>query len=57
LTAEVADAGAWRQRTPDPTRGNGLPLMRGSMDDVTVTTGEHGTTVTLRRDVELSEHP
>jgi anti-sigma regulatory factor (Ser/Thr protein kinase) len=55
LTAEVADAGAWRQRTPDPTRGNGLPLMRGSMDDVTVMTGEHGTTVTLRREVELSE--
>ena len=54
LTAEVADAGAWLQRTPDPTRGNGLPLMRGSMDDVTVMTGEHGTTVTLRRDVELS---
>jgi serine phosphatase RsbU (regulator of sigma subunit)/anti-sigma regulatory factor (Ser/Thr protein kinase) len=51
LTAEIADAGAWLQRTPDPTRGNGLPLMRGSMDDVTVTTAEHGTTVTLRRDV------
>lgn len=50
--AEVTDRGSWRQRTPDPTRGNGLPLMRGSMDEVTVTTGDGGTTVTLRRRVE-----
>jgi serine phosphatase RsbU (regulator of sigma subunit)/anti-sigma regulatory factor (Ser/Thr protein kinase) len=53
LTAEIEDVGGWKQQTPDPTRGNGLPLMRGSMDDVTVTTGDRGTTVTLRRQVEL----
>lgn len=55
VVAEVADAGGWRQRTPDPTRGNGLPLMRGSMDEVTVTTGDHGTTVRLRRRLEHSD--
>jgi anti-sigma regulatory factor (Ser/Thr protein kinase) len=49
VLAEIEDVGGWRQRTPDPTRGNGLPLMRGSMDEVTVTTGDHGTTVALRR--------
>ena len=28
LVADVSDVGIWRQGPPDPTRGNGLPLMR-----------------------------
>ena len=44
----VTDHGRWRAPRGD-NRGRGLPLMRELMDDVEITQGEDGTTVTLVR--------
>jgi anti-sigma regulatory factor (Ser/Thr protein kinase) len=47
-TVVVRDRGQWR----GPSRGNrgrGIPVMKEFMDDVSIETGERGTTVELRR--------
>jgi serine phosphatase RsbU (regulator of sigma subunit)/anti-sigma regulatory factor (Ser/Thr protein kinase) len=44
----IRDSGTWRGSSRGD-RGNGLRLMRGLMDAVTVDTSEGGTSVTLRR--------
>ena len=52
LTASVRDHGSWReQRSGDGegTRGRGLGIIEGLMDDVEVTRSEAGTTVRMRR--------
>jgi serine phosphatase RsbU (regulator of sigma subunit)/anti-sigma regulatory factor (Ser/Thr protein kinase) len=47
-TVLVRDSGQWREpRGQD--RGRGIPVMREFMDDVSIETGESGTTVELRR--------
>jgi anti-sigma regulatory factor (Ser/Thr protein kinase) len=53
-TVTVSDTGTWRDpRGQD--RGRGIPVMREFMDDVQIDTGDHGTTVQLRR--RLGETP
>jgi anti-sigma regulatory factor (Ser/Thr protein kinase) len=44
----IRDSGTWRGSSRGD-RGNGLRLMRGLMDTVTVNTSEGGTSVMLRR--------
>ena len=46
----IRDSGTWRGSSRGD-RGNGLKLMRGLMDDVTVDTSPTGTVVVLRRGV------
>ncbi len=48
VTVTVHDRGAWREPRGE-NRGRGIPVMREFMDDVAIDTGEHGTTVRLRR--------
>ncbi len=47
----VRDRGSWREYRPPSDQGRGLDLIEALMDDVTVETGDGGTTVTLRRRV------
>jgi hypothetical protein len=54
----VTDTGSWRSPpsdreppTPD-TRGHGIIFMHALMDDVTIVPSEHGTTVTLTKDLK-----
>jgi anti-sigma regulatory factor (Ser/Thr protein kinase) len=49
VTATVTDTGTWIDRQRRGVRGHGLGIMRAMVDDLEITTGEHGTTVTLRR--------
>ena len=57
VTLTVTDTGSWRSRPagraqPAPgTRGHGLIFMHALMDDVTIDTSEHGTTVTLTKEL------
>jgi anti-sigma regulatory factor (Ser/Thr protein kinase) len=44
----VADSGSWRPPRQVPYRGNGLNMMRATMQDVTITAGDTGTTVEMR---------
>jgi serine/threonine-protein kinase RsbW len=44
----VTDFGRWRPHRPDPTRGNGLPLMKAVMATSRVETDGTGTRVTMR---------
>jgi anti-sigma regulatory factor (Ser/Thr protein kinase) len=48
VVMRVRDMGRWRDQAAH-TRGRGLDLMRGLMDDVSVDSGPQGTTVVLRR--------
>ena len=54
----VADTGSWRpppadREQPAPgTRGHGVIFMHALMDDVTIDPSEHGTTVTLTKDLK-----
>ena len=54
----VTDTGSWRsppadREEPTPgTRGHGLIFMYALMDDVTIDPSEHGTTVTLTKDLK-----
>jgi anti-sigma regulatory factor (Ser/Thr protein kinase) len=54
----IADTGTWRppptdREQPAPgTRGHGLIFMHTLMDDVTIDPSEHGTTVTLIKDLK-----
>jgi serine phosphatase RsbU (regulator of sigma subunit)/GAF domain-containing protein/anti-sigma regulatory factor (Ser/Thr protein kinase) len=45
----ITDTGAWKapDAEPDPVRGRGVALMRLLMDDITLETGDAGTTVHL----------
>ena len=47
-TLAVRDRGRWREPR-DRSRGRGIPVMREFMDDVSIETGDEGTTVELRR--------
>ena len=48
----VADTGRWQPPRQEPgTRGHGIPFMRTLMDEVTVSTTEHGTTVTMTKEL------
>jgi anti-sigma regulatory factor (Ser/Thr protein kinase) len=49
LRVRVVDAGAWRppRAVPDVSRGRGITLMKGLMDDFTIHTDGDGTTVNL----------
>jgi PAS domain S-box-containing protein len=53
---EVRDSGSWREqgggREEEGTRGRGLGIIEGLMDDVQVSRSESGTTVTMRRKLE-----
>jgi PAS domain S-box-containing protein len=54
----VADTGSWLSPAPDReqpapgTRGHGIIFMHALMDDVTIDSSEHGTTVTLTKDLK-----
>jgi anti-sigma regulatory factor (Ser/Thr protein kinase) len=54
----VTDTGSWRappadRAEPAPgTRGHGLIFMHALMDDVTIDPSEHGTTVTLTKELK-----
>jgi anti-sigma regulatory factor (Ser/Thr protein kinase) len=47
-SVRVSDRGQWRDPRGD-NRGRGIHIMREFMDDVSIDTGENGTTVELRR--------
>ena len=47
VTVSVADRGVWRPPQPSGDRGRGLALAR-QLGDISVETGVHGTTATLR---------
>jgi PAS domain S-box-containing protein len=57
LRLTVSDTGSWRSPPADRgqpapgTRGHGLIFMHALMDDVTIDASEHGTTVTLTKDL------
>jgi anti-sigma regulatory factor (Ser/Thr protein kinase) len=52
LEVTVTDTGSWRPPRPEAsTRGNGIPVMRALMDAVTISTTEHGTAVTMTKDL------
>jgi PAS domain S-box-containing protein len=58
LTAVVRDRGSWREprsARSEGTRGRGLGIIEGLMDDVEVTRSEAGTTVRMRRTLGPSE--
>ena len=58
LTATVRDRGSWREtrrETGEGTRGRGLGIIEGLMEDVEVTRSETGTTVRMRRTLTPSE--
>lgn len=48
LDIAVTDNGSWKQPQPAPTRGHALPLTDTLSSSALITTGPHGTTVTLR---------
>jgi anti-sigma regulatory factor (Ser/Thr protein kinase) len=55
IRVAVRDSGAWKEQEPgrdehrEGTRGRGLGIIHGLMDDVEVSRRESGTTVTMRR--------
>jgi serine phosphatase RsbU (regulator of sigma subunit)/anti-sigma regulatory factor (Ser/Thr protein kinase) len=51
-TVTVRDSGGWREPRGG-TRGRGIPVMKEFMDEVAIDTGEDGTTVELRRQIEV----
>jgi anti-sigma regulatory factor (Ser/Thr protein kinase) len=51
LVITVTDHGRWRPPQPVPDRGHGLRLIRATMREVAITTGETGTTVVTRASV------
>ena len=55
LVIDIQDWGQWRGPRGS-NRGRGLGLMRGLMDDVTVTPGEAGTVVRMRRTLRREVH-
>jgi serine phosphatase RsbU (regulator of sigma subunit)/anti-sigma regulatory factor (Ser/Thr protein kinase) len=51
-TVTVRDSGGWREPRGG-NRGRGIPVMKEFMDEVAIDTGEDGTTVSLRRRIEV----
>ena len=54
----MRDRGSWREtrrETGEGTRGRGLGIIEGLMEDVEVTRSETGTTVRMRRTLTPSE--
>ena len=48
----VTDTGTWRPPHEGPdTRGHGILFMHALMDEVAVSTTEHGTTVTMTKEL------
>ncbi len=48
----VADTGAWRPARQEPsTRGRGIPFMHALMTEISISTTEHGTTVTMTKEL------
>ena len=47
LEVAVSDAGRWKASTPDPVRGNGLPLISALCEAATVEHTDGGTTVVM----------
>jgi PAS domain S-box-containing protein len=49
----VTDTGTWRPPRPEPgTRGHGISFMHALMDEVTISTSEHGTTVNMTKELQ-----
>lgn len=57
LVAQVTDRGRWKPPTPHPSRGHGLRLVRGLMDEVEIDADDHGTRVTMRRRLKVGATP
>ncbi|RRQ25291.1 ATP-binding protein [Rhodococcus sp. Eu-32] len=53
LEVAVSDHGRWRTPTPDPVRGNGLPLITAVTTGSEVTPSGEGTTVTMRWNTDV----
>ena len=56
--ATVSDAGSWRKPRGsgrDGTRGRGLGIIEGLMDEVDVSRSDTGTTVRMRRKLKLPQ--
>jgi anti-sigma regulatory factor (Ser/Thr protein kinase) len=52
LDVTVTDTGAWRAPRQDPgTRGRGIAFMHALMNKVMISTDEHGTTVTMTKEL------
>ncbi|MBY6538529.1 ATP-binding protein [Rhodococcus sp. BP-349] len=51
LEVAVRDHGTWSDSSPGPLRGRGLPLIETLSDDVTLSSADSGTTVTMAWDV------
>ena len=49
LAIGVADDGSWREPVLDSTRGRGIPIMRGLMDEAEIVRRPHGTEVVLEQ--------
>jgi anti-sigma regulatory factor (Ser/Thr protein kinase) len=47
-TVTIRDRGGWREPRGG-NRGRGIPVMKEFMDDVSIDSGDDGTTVKLRR--------
>ncbi|WP_167736747.1 ATP-binding protein [Nocardioides sp. 1609] len=48
IVVDVSDDGRWRVPSDDVARGRGLAMAAGLVDDMTLTSGEHGTHARLR---------
>ena len=52
LEVKVTDTGSWRPPRQHPgTRGHGIAFMHALMDETAISTTEHGTTVTMTKDL------
>jgi anti-sigma regulatory factor (Ser/Thr protein kinase) len=52
VEATVTDTGSWRSPRAEPdTRGHGIAFMHALMDHVDISTTEHGTTVTMSKEI------
>ena len=49
IELRVRDFGTWRPESADPTHGRGLRMIRRLMDSTEIETGDHETTVVMRR--------
>lgn len=56
LQIAVSDYGQWKEREPDPLRGNGIPLMTRLSDDSSIQHTERGTTVLLNWNINSDKH-
>jgi len=53
IEVTVTDTGTWRPPRPEAdTRGHGIAFMHALMDEVTISTTEHGTTVNMTKELQ-----